>query len=346
MLPVHTSIVPNLEAALIAYCHAFKQGEDVSEIAQALVTQFGHLPSSTIANADSQIADLAGLNWWRPAMSPLQRLLKRPLSERELLLKTPGLEYLYIFHRDGRIREQALDRIHGPIPNEFLVAAIAWRLNDWVPEIRAAAMRCAERCFEKTNPQILAQFSLLSSRQLPTWERWTTTERDLLYALLRSAKVIEEMARLLTTGYRGPLPSAFAKILQYADIDRFLEKLATEAVHPGVRAIALKALIDGAASFTTGMHWRWVDKSMGRRRREPKFETRALAISADRRHFIRLGSADKSALVRRIALVGIVAHTRHEPEFIELARSCLSDPSQAVRSRAEFIVKTASGRLA
>lgn len=155
---MHTLIVPNLEAALIAYRHAFKQGEDVGEIAQALVTKFGHQLPSSIAKAESQIADLAGLNWWRPEMTPLQRLLKRPLSERELLLKTPGLEYLYIFHREGRIREQALDRIHGPIPNEFLVAAIAWRLNDWVPNVRAAARRCAERCFEKTAPQILAQF--------------------------------------------------------------------------------------------------------------------------------------------------------------------------------------------
>jgi len=342
---MRSSIVPSLEAALVGYRHASNQGDDVSEIAQALVTQFGHQPSSTVANADGQIAYLAGLNWWRPKMSPLQRLLKRPISERELLLKTPSLEYLYIFHRHGRIREQALNRINGPLPNELLVAAIAWRLNDWVPNVRAAARRCAERCFEKTAPQILAQFFLSNSRQLDTWGRWIETERDMLNSQLRRFDVIQEVAGLLITGNRGPLPSGFAKLLRNAEIDCALERLATAAVLPGIRAMALKALIDGMASFATGTQWRWVDKSMGKRRREAKIETRALTITADRRYFIRLGIKDKSAIVRGVALRGIIAHTRHEPEFIELARSCLSDPSQMVRSRAEFIIKAPSDQL-
>lgn len=330
----------------MAYCHALLRGEGVGEIVPILISEFGRQHASAIASLDGQIANLAGLGWGRYATSSVQwPSLRRPINERELLLQTPGLEYLFIFHHDGRLREQALNRIHGPLPNELLVAAISWRLNDWVPNIRAAATRCAERCFEKTAPQTLARFFLSNWRPMETWGRWTETEKDLLYSQTRRFDVIQEVARLLITEIQGPLPSTFAKILRIAEIDFALERLATVAVHPGIRAMALKALIDGMASFTTGRQWRWVDKSMGQRRREAKIETRDLTIAADRKYFIRLGLKDKSAIVRGIALRGIIAHTRHEPEFIELARSCLSDPSQAVRSRAEFIVKAASDQL-
>lgn len=247
-----------------------------------------------------------------------------------------------MFHRDGRLREQAINRIHGPLPNQFLVAAVVWRLNDWVTAVRDSAARCAYRCFGKTPPAIWARFFLSTIRQLATWTRWTNSEKDLVYAQIRRADVIAEMVDLLSNERSGPLPSTLAHVIQYPEIDGHLEKLALNALHPGVRAVALRALIDGKARFAVGTRLRWIDKSMGISRKEPKIETRDLTICPIRKELIRRGIRDKSAIVRRVALSGIIAHERHDSEFIELARRFLSDSSPSVRSRAEFVIKLAN----
>lgn len=340
---MRTSLVPSLYAALAGYRSAFERGGNVRDIARSIDAKLGDQPPATIANADGEIANVAGLTWWRPKQSFFQRVFRTRSSESQLLLSTPGLEYLYMFHRDGRLREQALNRIHGPLPNQFLFAAVVWRLNDWVPQVRASAQRCAHRCLGKTSPEILARFFLSAVRQMATWRRWTDSERDLIYSQVRRPDVIAEMARLLTYERAGPLPSTLAHVIQYPEIDSHLENLARNAIHPGVRSIALRTLIDGKARFAVGTQWHWINKPMGIRRKEPKIETRDLTIGSNRKELIRHGVKDKSAIVRRVALSGIIAHERHEPEFVSLAREYLSDQSPSVRSRAEFVIRTAAG---
>jgi hypothetical protein len=90
------------------------------------------------------------------------------------------------------------------------------------------------------------------------------------------------------------------------------------------------------------MQWRWIDKPMGIRRKEPRIESRQLTITSDRKRLYLTGLGDKSAIVRRVALSGIIKYDRHEIGYQNLAREYLADPSRSVRARAEFIVATDS----
>jgi hypothetical protein len=82
--------------------------------------------------------------------------LGEALQERRrqgLLLKLrdePDLAWLLLFHGNGRWREIALDRIADPPVSAFRFIAITLRLNDWVKQVRAAAVECARRVFPGT----------------------------------------------------------------------------------------------------------------------------------------------------------------------------------------------------
>jgi hypothetical protein len=332
------TLSPSLHAVLSEYRSAREIDGNIAEVLRTFVAHFGNQSPATIANADGEIANAAGLNWWQSDQSTLQRIFRRKLSDSKLLLKAPGLEYLYIFHRNGRLREQALNQIQGPLPNSFIVAAIAWRLNDWAPQVRASAVNCAKRCFDKTDPAVLARFFLSTLYQQESWARWRDQERELISWQLRRSDVTSELAQLMLSERNGPLPSALTYVSRFPEIDCHLESLAKNAINPGIRAIALRALIELEARYANGTQWRWINKPMGQRRKEPRIECRKLTITTNRKELYLLGLGDKSAIVRRIALSGIIKFDRHGLEYQKLAREYLSDPSPSVRARAEFII--------
>jgi hypothetical protein len=337
---MRTTISPGLHAILSEYRSARKINRNIAELLTTIVAQIGNQSPATIASADGKIANAAGLSWWQSDQTTFQRILRTNLSESQLLQKNPGLEYLYIFHRDGRLREQALNQIQGPLPNGFLLAAIAWRLNDWVPEVRASAVNCAKRCFYKTDPAVWARFFLPSLYLQASWGRWSDVERELISQHLRRSDVTSELAQLMLTERNGPLPSTLAYVIRFPEVDCHLESLAKNAINAGIRAIALRSLIDLEARFTNGTKWRWINKPMGQRRKEPWIECRQLTIAANRRELYLLGLGDKSAIVRRVALSGIIKFDGHERRYQNLARKYLTDPSPSVRARAAFIIGT------
>jgi hypothetical protein len=331
-----------LQAALTQYLNARKNPSNIAEVLTLVVAEIGNQSPAAIANADSEIANAAGLSWWQNEQPTLRSIFHPQVSDSQLLLKTPGLEYLYIFHRNGRIREQALNRTHGPLPNSFILAAVVWRLNDWVSQVRNSAVICANRCFDKTGPNVWARFFLSTWYQQKSWGRWGETERTLVTGQLRRTDVVAELVKLLLTERAGPLPSALAHVIQFPEIDCHLDLLAEKALNPGVRAIALRALIESEAKFSNETQWRWIDKPMGRRRKEPRIETRQVTVTSNREELYRLGLADKSSVVRRTALSGIIKFDRHHQFSQNLAREFVADLSASVRTRAKFIVDTPS----
>ena len=50
-----------------------------------------------------------------------------------------------MFNRNGYIREAALKAINQLPDTPFFLAALVWRLNDWVEPVRRAAQYCANR---------------------------------------------------------------------------------------------------------------------------------------------------------------------------------------------------------
>ena len=306
-----------------------------SELDKAL-DLLANLSPGQIARADGAIAMAAKL-YHRSPQSSFAGPLFRRATDQEQLLRTPKLEYLFLFHRDGRLREAALLKVTGGLPTPFLFAAVLWRLNDWAAPVREAAVRCARRSFPTTNPDVVARTATALLVRQRSWGRWTD-ERTLLDDVFARADVAEHLAELLSRGTTGPLASVLRQALRTPALDSHLERVALEAVQPSVRAVALDALINGKSEWPSGYAWQWIDKSMGLRRRVTVFDHRALSVATPREELIALGIGDSSAVVRRVALTGVIRHLLRTQEAREFAIRLVADRSRSVRERADFIL--------
>ncbi len=328
---------PALVASLTEVGNKLKTGEDPARPLKTALALLSDIDPGHVARVDGEIAAAADLHR-QVHLSPLSRLFTRQPSGAAQLLRTPGLEYLFIFHRDGRLREAALLKVTGGLPNPFLFAAVLWRLNDWAEPVRQAATRCANRSFPITDPGIVAQTAAELLVRQASWRRWRE-ERAIIDQVFGRSDVAAELAGLMSSATTGPQASTLRYALRTPALDRHLETLAFYATQPAVRAVALAALIDGKAEWPSGKAWRWIDKTYGLRRRETTFDHRPLARTVSRQNFIARGVADKSAVVRRVALTGIIRHMLDTTDARAWAASLLSDRSKSVRERAEFIVR-------
>ena len=156
MTPMPSPLGPELQAALAEVRARRAALEAVDPDLDRIVDLLGELPPERIACADRAIAHEGGLHRL-PSATPFVQWLRQPRTDTEQLLQNPRLGLLFLFHRDGRVREAALVRLVEGLPSPFLFAAVAWRLNDWAEPVRAAAAACAARCFPRTPPEVVAR---------------------------------------------------------------------------------------------------------------------------------------------------------------------------------------------
>jgi hypothetical protein len=334
------ALPPDVEAALVELGGKLARGEKLTgELDKSLDLMGGMLPA-TVAQADAAIATAAQLFHRRPMSSPagLWFSLSTNSTDAELLLRVPKLEHLFIFHRDGRLREAALLKVTGGLPTPFLFAAVAWRLNDWAAPVRAAAVRCARLSFPVTNAEVVACAATALLIRQSSWGRWGN-ERELVDEAFSRADVAGRLAELLIASPTGPMATTLRYALRTPSIDMYLEHIVGNALQPSVRAVALDALINQRAEWPSGYEWQWVDKSMGLRRRATVFGRRDLRVLTPTNFLIELGLKDRSPYVRRVALDGVMRHLLGTPEGLAFAAPLATDRSPSVRERAEFILR-------
>lgn len=296
------------------------------------------LPAQTIVRAEAEISLEASLHKWGRQYPVAYRLFSPRVEDIGQLERVSDLKFLFLFHRDGYVREAALRRLRSPLPSPFFFAAVAWRLNDWVAQVREAAAECAAYCFPMTPPAIIAEAALTLLGRENRWGRWTG-EQSALHAAFKRPDVSRELAALLRTRSTGPMATVTRYALREGSLDPYLEMLARDAVQPAVRAVAAQVLIDGYSTWPSGWTWRWVDKSMGVRRRETTYSHRPLDRSAPRIPTIEASANDPSAIVRRVAASSIIKHGIDPAAARRIAEPLLGDRSPSVRARAEFILR-------
>ncbi|HEX2656441.1 MAG TPA: hypothetical protein VHN11_22705, partial [Xanthobacteraceae bacterium] len=274
---------------------------------RAIVAQFNDLEPALAISAENEIAGRAELyrrsrphRWW-----DILRLFAS--TDTELLLRTPELKELFIFHRDGRLREAALNLFHDGLSSSFFVTALVLRGNDWVQEVRIAAAACARRVLPKTAPDIVAAALLVLLDRMWQWRRWGD-EAVIIDAALSRPDVASRLAEKLRLARTGPTARLLRRALHQPTLDAHLLALSQTAFAPAVRAVALQAMIEGHASWRVGVEYRWIDKSMGKRVIVPKFETRSIHPLYPRELAILQGAQDRSAAVRKIAAAGAVKY--------------------------------------
>lgn len=320
------------------------RGRVTAEVLEAALQVLDPLPPHIVERARSEIVERCGLRTGSRRLNPLLRLIAfavpslAPPSSRSLLRDVPGLEHLFLFHSSGFMREAALDRIHSGARSPFFFAAIAYRLNDWVDEVRAAAARCAARTFPGTEPGIVAAAAVGLPGPTDSWCRWGE-EASLLDDALCRADVAEALATKLRTARTGPMARILAHALRRPAMDRHLPALVREAAIPAVRATALRSLIEARAAWPVGFGTKWIDKSHGLSRRVRIFHERPLDRVIPLEALIALGAADRAAPARRVAAEALVRHHASLANADLLVASFLRDKSPSIRERAEFVAK-------
>ena len=340
------SVLPEpLPSLIVRFGEKLKHRKPLQPELGAVLTGLGQLPPEAVVRADREVGALARM-WWQhpPERSLLQKFFPKP-SEPELLRHTHDLEYLFLFHGDGRLRQAALLKMAGGAPNAFFFAAIAWRLNDWAPPVREAAGNCASRVFPATDPAVIAEAALFLLDRARRWQRWKE-EAAILSATLARPDVARHLAGLLATGRSGPLGALLRYALQREGIDPYLPDLASKAFLPTVRAVALQSLIERCATWHIGFERRWVDKSFNITRRVAVFGSREFPHSRSVQALIAEGARDKSALVRKVAASGLIRHRSSLENVDPIIEALAADKNRAVRERAEFILRERAGDAA
>jgi hypothetical protein len=253
----------------------------------------------------------------------------------------PSSAWILSMDGDGHIREAALNRLHEPPTSAGRFVSIVLRLNDWVPQVRAAAMDAAGRLWSGTSAQCIATAAPHLLKQRFEWKRWNR-EAIQLDEVLARPDVEAALGRMFMDGQAGPLGMTLRHALRLPAFDSRLEELATEARLPSVRAVALKTALTGHAVWTVGYGWEWVDKVYGLRRRVSLTNSRRITSSYGI-DLLRRGLKDRSASVRKIAADALIERREFVPNGIELAANLANDKSPAVRERGEFLLRHLKG---
>jgi len=247
----------------------------------------------------------------------------------------PDAAWVLCFDADGYVREAALRRLTSPAGSTGRFVALALRLNDWVPEVRAEASHALLRVWPLTSPDVIASTAPYLLRQRFAWRRWGE-EALCIDEVLSNSDVAAAVTSLLLQGRSGGLGRTLSQALRLPAYDLGLAKLAVEARLPDVRAMAMKAIFSGKAIWPVGYGWAWVDKSMGERRRVVLTESRKLSVQ-EPLDLLEAGIADRSALVRKIAADVVIERMNDLPDIVEIASRLANDRSAAVRDRADYI---------
>jgi hypothetical protein len=213
-----------------------------------------------------------------------------------------------IFNRSGYVREAALKAIKQLPDSPLFLAALVWRLNDWVEPVRRAAAECANRELPRLSVGTIVGAAPFLLERMPHWRRWGSTPAIVLDALARPDCLDELVSKFATTVEISA--AALRAALRYGLLDNHLSPMSCAAKRPEFRAMMLKVMLDSEVTWVTRYERQWVDKRYGITRRVPVLGRRHVVRPVSVDALIRQGAADRSPLVRRVAAHGLSSMQR------------------------------------
>lgn len=337
----HSVLPPELQRSLVRLRDGIRASRIDQHELTAVISGLSRLPADTYLQAARDIVDIGELYRRHEPKWFFLRIIHSQ-SDYALLSKTPDLEYLYLFHGNGYLRERALAKIDGPLKSAFYFNSIAYRLNDWVEPVRQAAFACATRVFPQTSAAVIAEAAFVLLERTSHWQRGAK-EALILEETFSRPDVVVQLAALIKMATTGSPSRVLTNVLRRDQMDAYLLDLARAALQPSVRAVALRCLIQGYAVWPDGFRREWIDKSMGRSRQVTVYQQRELSYKESVASLIAQGAVDKAAMVRRVAADGLVQHRKTLSNLDELVSIFAQDKTASVRERAEFIIGERAG---
>jgi hypothetical protein len=297
-----------------------------------IVTKVSMLPAQAIYEVERLIG-------WLPRVFPRRQswLWFRPGTNRAVEIE-PAHAPAFMFNRSGYVREAALKAVNQLPDTPFFLAALVWRLNDWVEPVRRAAQDCANRELPRLSTRTIVGAAPFLLERMPYWGRWGSPPAIVLDTLARPDCVHELVVQFAKT---AEIPAgALRGALSFGFLDNHLLSISRTAKRPEFRAVALKAIINSEVTWVTHYERQWVNKAYGITRRVPVLARRAIPRQAAVAVLIRQGAADRNPLVRRVAAHGLVQHAASLSDIKPLMALFDSDKSPSVRWNIEYLART------
>ena len=268
--------------------------------------------------------------------------IKKPHREKQtiLLQANPDLAWLFLFHGNGYVRQEALDNLVSLPISSFEFTAIVYRLNDWVENVRFSAAQYASKNFTKIAPEIIGQSVFFLINQSGVFRRWEKEKQILLDEAIYRSDVLDYLKYEFIEIQSGSVGQTLQQLLKRSDFDGYLPELASLAALPSVRALALKTILFSKAEWFTGYKRQWVNKALGIDRRLANFETRLITIPTDFDKFLIMAGNDKSAHVRKVAASTLIYKRSEATNTMDKVAVILkNDKNSSVRSRVNFYIR-------
>lgn len=245
---------------------------------------------------------------------------------------------------DGHKREEALRRLDVGAPSGFLLALVLRRLNDWVPEVRAAAREHIPLVANETEPEHVLEALWGVLPHLHTWGRLQAEDKEALFDIIGNKDISLRLSEKIITASSGPAPAIFGQAGRHPAFDSCLLDISARAVQPAVRAKAYKSQLDEYVTWIEGYQWVWIDKRWCKGKYEPILGKRKIQVARPFIESLRAAATDQSALVRRVAGNALFTMSDEvEGDAVAIAEMLARDPSSSVAERGKFALKKVSG---
>lgn len=256
------------------------------------------------------------------------------------MAEEPQLARLYLLHLDGYMREAALNALCPPL-DPLSTYLLCLCMNDWVPQVRAAAEQAFARCAPDTPAANMLPVLWQVMRVGQSWQRWENRYASLLDEISVLPDLLAAVVAQLRDGAAPGSTQILRAISRSPAIDAALPDLAQHARQPYLRTLALDFLIKGRAEWPTGQKRKiWRNKPLGIATLVPETAQRPLTCQPALPALLAAGLADRSVKVRKYALDGLIQH-RDRPDLRHLIDAQISQRDQAqyagLRMRLDYL---------
>lgn len=248
-----------------------------------------------------------------------------------------SVSWLDLCNGDGFRRELAFRALSERAPNGFFLTLALRRLNDWVPEVRAAAREHLPMIVERSDPNYVVDALWTTLSHFSTWARIGDAGRQVLVDLISLGDLAVALKSRIVSATSGPTATILAQIGRTPILDRWLDEIATSAIQPAVRAKAYRSQLKRRIVWVVGRRWVWTELKWCKGRFEPVLGERPLSPDRPFVEILRMALVDRSPFVRRLAGEFLIQQlSAIGDESVELAESLASDPSPSVAERGRF----------
>ncbi len=314
-------------AAVESIIAAGSSGDDVTQALDLLVAE---TPSIPLNNLDA---------WESIFRTGLLAMERKSASGWWMFRKRTArfASWLDLCSGDGFRRERIIRSLSGAAPSAFVLTLAMRRLNDWVPQVRAAARKHLPHLVECSDPEHVVDALWHVLAHCGSWGRMEDADRQTLADMVSIKRVAISLGARILAATAGPVPQILSRAGRVSTLDHRLKEFAESAVQPAVRAKAYRCLFEGRMVSVVGQKWRWTDLKWCKGRFEPVIEERAIAEDVDFSALLRKALVDRSALVRGVAAEFLIKEWGSMgDEAVRFAERLASDRSEHVAARGRF----------